>query len=256
MEEMSTEESDYADSWISWFLSTKGNEYFAEVDEDYIFDRFNLTGLNSDVVAEYPKALDLITDSLDDEALDDDTRETIEHSARFLYGLIHARYIVTSRGLAKMLDKFRKADFGRCPRVYCYSQPLLPVGLSDIPDQKAVKLYCPRCEDIYSPKSNRHGTIDGAFFGTTFPHMLLMVYPQAIPTKGQPVGATTGGLMDLRGVQAVREGGIVSGVGGVGTLGSTANVALKADTYQPRLFGFRVHEEARLARWRQAQRDQ
>jgi hypothetical protein len=39
-------------------------EYFAEVDEDYILDRFNLTGLNSDVVQEYNRALDLITDSL------------------------------------------------------------------------------------------------------------------------------------------------------------------------------------------------
>jgi casein kinase II subunit beta len=38
--------------------------YFAEVDEDYILDRFNLTGLNSDVVQEYNRALDLITDSL------------------------------------------------------------------------------------------------------------------------------------------------------------------------------------------------
>ena len=39
-------------------------EYFAEVDEDYILDRFNLTGLNGEVVQEYSHALDLITDSL------------------------------------------------------------------------------------------------------------------------------------------------------------------------------------------------
>jgi len=39
-------------------------EYFAEVDEDYILDRFNLTGLNGEVVQEYQRALDLITDSL------------------------------------------------------------------------------------------------------------------------------------------------------------------------------------------------
>lgn len=41
-----------------------------------------------------------------EEDLDDDVRESIETSARFLYGLIHARYILTSRGLAKMV---------RCP---------------------------------------------------------------------------------------------------------------------------------------------
>ena len=39
-------------------------EYFAEVDDDYILDRFNLTGLNAEVVQEYSRALDLITDSL------------------------------------------------------------------------------------------------------------------------------------------------------------------------------------------------
>jgi casein kinase II subunit beta len=75
--------------------------------------------------------------------------------------------------LLHKLEKYKRADFGRCPRVLCYQQALLPVGLSDVPFQKAVKLFCPRCEDIYSPKSSRHGTIDGAFFGSTFPHMLV-----------------------------------------------------------------------------------
>ena len=124
--------------------------------------------------------------------MDDEARDHIEAQARLLYGLVHARYIITTRGLGKMvssakvsqvqrarltrqtqLDKYKRADFGRCPRVLCYQQPLLPVGLSDLPFQKAVKLFCPRCEDIYSPKSSRHGTIDGAFFGSTFPHMLV-----------------------------------------------------------------------------------
>ena len=147
------------------------------------------------------------------------------------------------------MDKFRKADFGRCPRVFCYLQPLLPVGLSDIPYQKAVKLYCPKCEDIYSPKSNRHGSIDGAYFGTTFPHLLLMVHPQLIPVKGQPVGS--GGVADVRGIG-------MSGRGDGGSIASvtTAGAALKAERFESKIFGFRVHEEAKLYRWRTARRDE
>lgn len=49
--------------WVAWFLSSKGNEYFCEVEEDYILDRFNLTGLNTEV-QNYSQALDLITDNL------------------------------------------------------------------------------------------------------------------------------------------------------------------------------------------------
>jgi casein kinase II subunit beta len=65
MEDYSTNsESDYANSWITWFLSTKGNEYFVEIDDDYLMDRFNLTGLNSEVVKDYGRALDMILDNL------------------------------------------------------------------------------------------------------------------------------------------------------------------------------------------------
>lgn len=49
--------------WVSWFLSSKGNEYFCEVEEDYILDRFNLTGLNAEV-SNYQLALDFVTDNL------------------------------------------------------------------------------------------------------------------------------------------------------------------------------------------------
>ena len=146
------------------------------------------------------------------------------------------------------MDKYRKADFGRCPRVYCHAQALLPVGLSDIPYQKAVKLYCPKCEDIYSPKSNRHGSIDGAYFGTTFPHLLLMVHPQLIATKGQPVGAGSAGVAEVNRLMQRQEGTIATV--------STAPAALKAERYEPKIFGFRVNEEARLSRWRTAKRDE
>lgn len=51
----------------------------------------------------YQYALDLVTDVFDME-VDDDMREQIEKSARHLYGLVHARYVVTTRGLAKMVS--------------------------------------------------------------------------------------------------------------------------------------------------------
>lgn len=83
------------------FISSRGNEYFCEIDEEYLTDRFNLTGLNTEVQY-YQYALDMVTDLFDLDA-DEDLREQIEKSARHLYGLVHARYIVTTRGLAKMV---------------------------------------------------------------------------------------------------------------------------------------------------------
>jgi len=262
VEELSTgSDSDYSNSWISWFLSSKGNEYFCEVEEDYILDRFNLTGLNTEV-ANYSQALDLITDNLDDE-VHDELRGSLDVQARLLYGLIHARWVVTARGLTKMLEKYKKVDFGRCPRVLCQSQPLLPVGLTDIPYEKSVKLYCGRCEDIYSPKSSRHGSIDGAYFGTSFPHLLFLCYPSLIPSKSGPmeVPATLrggdGGEGNVNGSRRPRrnkeDSTPVEGAGAEGL--STIAVALKADRYRPRIFGFQVNEIAKLQRWQEAVRD-
>ena len=41
--------------------------------------------------------------ALDEDRYDDNQREQIERAARHLYGLIHARFIITTRGLAKMV---------------------------------------------------------------------------------------------------------------------------------------------------------
>lgn len=230
------------------------------MDEDFILDRFNLTGLNNEV-ANYNQALDLITDNLDDD-IQDELRGSLDVQARLLYGLIHARWIVTARGLAKMLEKYKRADFGRCPRVLCSQQPLLPVGLTDVPYEKSVKLYCGRCEDLYSPKSSRHGSIDGAYFGTTFPHLLFLVYPTLIPPKhgppdfglpGQAINSRDGASARER--RRVREEAEIPLSEGGGESISTANVALRMERYRPRIYGFQPHETAKLLRWQEAMRD-
>ncbi|XP_034901594.1 casein kinase II subunit beta-1 isoform X2 [Populus alba] len=166
-------------SWISWFCNLRGNEFFCEVDDDYIQDDFNLCGLSSQVPY-YDYALDLI---LDIESSHEEQNELVESAAEMLYGLIHARYILTSKGMAAMLEKYKNYDFGRCPRVYCCGQPCLPVGQSDIPRSSTVKICCPRCDDIYYPRSKYQGNIDGAYFGTTFPHLFLMTHGHLKPQK-------------------------------------------------------------------------
>ena len=87
--------------------------------------------------------------------------------------------------------------------------------------------------------------------------MLFMVYPQMVPTKGQPVGGAGGSVAEVsRNMLAIagtnRDGGPPSAVGSV----STATGALQAERYEPRMFGFRMHEEAKLARWRGAKREE
>eukprot|EP01104_Vermistella_antarctica_P003577 TRINITY_DN1381_c0_g1_i3.p1 TRINITY_DN1381_c0_g1~~TRINITY_DN1381_c0_g1_i3.p1 ORF type:complete len:237 (+),score=51.31 TRINITY_DN1381_c0_g1_i3:228-938(+) len=166
--------------WIQWWCGLKENDYFVEVDEDYIQDEFNLTGLRG-MVPNYDYALDLILDCKTDEVLSEEHQEIIESNAEMLYGLIHARYILTNRGLAAMAEKLNEGSFGTCPRVYCQNQNVIPVGESDIPRMNSVKLFCPGCQEVYRPRRRRHGNIDGAYFGTTFSHLLLQLYPELCP---------------------------------------------------------------------------
>lgn len=116
---------------------------------------------------------------------DDDCNHAIKQAAKMLYGLVHARYIVTNRGIAKMLEKQQQGDFGQCQRfhlifsrtriiliikrVHCQYQEMVPIGISNVPEEQMVKLYCPKCQDIYNPKASRQHHTDGAYFGTNFP---------------------------------------------------------------------------------------
>ena len=87
--------------WIQWFCGLKGHEMFCEVERSYIEDGFNLYGLRA-CVANFSDCLDLILDRIGPDDSDD---SHLTQSACTLYGLIHARYIITSHGLDGMYNK-------------------------------------------------------------------------------------------------------------------------------------------------------
>lgn len=177
-EECTSSDDDQDVSWIVWFCTRKGNEFYTEVEREFVEDHFNLYGLKNQVPY-YNHALDLILDiERMDMVLSEEQQEKVEMSAEVLYGLIHARYVLTSAGLAAVNEKYQSVEYGRCPHVLCEGQAVLPVGQSDVPRVSTVKVYCPKCQNIFYPRSSSNGRIDGAYFTTTLPHLLIMTFPE------------------------------------------------------------------------------
>jgi casein kinase II subunit beta len=156
-------------------------QFFAEVPVEFIQDEFNLHDiLHETALPYYKQALSVLVGP--------HTRVHVkssgdEKAAETLYGLIHARYILSSQGLEAMRAKFLAGHFGQCPRVYCRGQNLIPVGQHDQPFQSTVRCFCAKCRDLYFPMSPKHRAVDGAAFGTSFPHMLLQTYVDLSPPK-------------------------------------------------------------------------
>ncbi|KAI7907139.1 casein kinase II, regulatory subunit [Cokeromyces recurvatus] len=149
-------------AWIAWFCSRKQNRYYADVDESFIEDPFNLIGLNAHIPL-YKETLEIILDLEPVDVMYNRVPDLslLEPSAELLYGLIHQRYIITKQGMIQMYQKYRMGDFGKCPRVYCNDSYVLPCGQHDTPKLSTVRLYCPNCKDIYIPSNPRYQNIDG-----------------------------------------------------------------------------------------------
>ena len=170
--------------WIQDFLEKEESRYFVKIDEDFIANSFNLYGLKQKV-KNFAPACDLIRRdrfvSRDDGSML--TRESVHTQAKILYGLLHARFILTKPGLHLMMEKYQRHEFQPCPRVYCRGTQCLPFGISDEPDKEVMKMYCPSCCDVYNVTSSDLSGIDGAYFGPSWIHMFLHRYRQIIPKE-------------------------------------------------------------------------
>ncbi|EUC67490.1 casein kinase II beta chain, partial [Rhizoctonia solani AG-3 Rhs1AP] len=198
-------------TWITWFCSLPGHEYFCEVGEDFIEDDFNLTGLNG-LVPFWREAMEMVLDVEPEDALKIPDVSIVESSAELLYGLVHQRYILTRPGLQAMVEKYE-------------------AGL------ETVKLYCPNCNDIYSPPSSRFQGVDGAFFGTTFPHLLFQTYRELAPAPFSPTAPPFDAVANRR-QPAIAEPFVNPNPHG--------GQKQPADrVYTAKIYGFRVNERAR-----------
>jgi casein kinase II subunit beta len=174
--------------WIHWFCKLKGNEYFVEIDEDFLKNKENLTGIKCN------KFMKTLLSEKPSPTIKELTREIIEDLSelREVYGLIHKRFINTPLGLGLIREKFLDGVYGYCPRILCNKQVLLPVGLSEDMRYSQVKVFCPLCQEVYKPTDIFYGEQigkklykfdlpDGVFFGTSFPQTFLLHFPDLDP---------------------------------------------------------------------------
>ena len=176
-------------------------------------------------------------------------------------------------GLQQMVAKYEQAHFGYCPRVYCNTTKIVPCGRSDLPGVDTVKLFCPSCIDTYTPPSSRFSAVDGAsrttiiradstgaFFGTTFPHLLFQTYQDLLPvltpasargqgsaspapTPGESSPSTSPGPSGPPARR--RPSSVPRDTADDDAVAHTTPSTSAAKIYIPRIYGFKVSERAR-----------
>lgn len=175
-------------------LENVDNPYFCSIESSFLEDRFNLVG--TECYLKYQvEAYSILINGLPKN--NSKTKASWLEEAYMLYGMLHARYILTSAGLAQLATKYEKGIYGRCPRVQCKEQRLLPIGLCSIPKVDDVNHYCCMCEDVYSmPTPDSVQCADGAFFGQTYIHLFFRGYLNKLPTS--PLGTYTPRLFGFK----------------------------------------------------------
>eukprot|EP00658_Telonema_sp_P-2_P078178 TRINITY_DN725_c0_g1_i8.p1 TRINITY_DN725_c0_g1~~TRINITY_DN725_c0_g1_i8.p1 ORF type:complete len:235 (-),score=68.28 TRINITY_DN725_c0_g1_i8:270-932(-) len=186
--------------------SQPGNHLLIRVDEDYIEDSFNLYGLNK-VIPNFRDTLRLLLTTAEDAeiCLEEDWIGPGYQSLLDLYGLIHARYILTTPGMNKIRRKLVNGVFGTSPNHP--DEKVLPIGLGDCLNAGPPMGYNIARGEVV-PMMCWGDKLDGAYFGTTAAHLFMMLNPALHGPQGWP----------LKGVLHGQE----------------------QTEYQPRIFGFKV----------------
>eukprot|EP00984_Skeletonema_dohrnii_P003894 scaffold1339_cov129-Skeletonema_dohrnii-CCMP3373.AAC.5 len=122
---------------------------------------------------------------------------------------VERAYIEDGFNLYGLRACYAAKEFGTCPLIQCSGQPVLPVGLKDDIGLERVKIFCPKCQSVYHPPPIRSrgvhhssngggGAVDGAAFGTTFPHLFLMTFNNLMPDPLPPDSSYTPKVFGFR----------------------------------------------------------
>jgi casein kinase II subunit beta len=170
-------------SWVEWFLCVEPRgRFFVKIDGPYIRDTFNVYGLRNKIGKNFKWALDTIRGPyVAPNRRQADCPADLDEAAIRLYGLLHARYLLTKSAMEQMRDKYMNGDFCRCPRTFCEQTLCLPYGRSDEVDESSLMMFCPKCREVYLPEDEVCARIDGAFFGTSWIHMFMQEWAHIFP---------------------------------------------------------------------------
>jgi casein kinase II subunit beta len=167
--------------WIDWFLDQPFGQYFVRIDANFLDTPFNLYGI-AQKVAHFQLALNLIRGNYITPTTYPTTfPEHLNDYGIILYGLIHARYLVTAAGQDRMKEKYDSMSFETCPRTLCNGIQCLPYGDSDTLGNSTLKKFCPNCGRVYHLKGRDCESVDGSFFGPNWVPVFLQRYSDLVP---------------------------------------------------------------------------
>lgn len=157
-------------NWKTNFFQRPENHWLCDIPNEFIADSFNTYGLQNGF-SYYHTCLQIILGKPTISEASSNTLREIEQNLPILYGLIHARFIMSPDGIRSVRAKYQSQDYGRCPRVNCKFQQLLPFGPSSTYGHSKAKNFCPCCREIYEPRPQVN--LDGSFFGPNMVHIFV-----------------------------------------------------------------------------------
>lgn len=224
---------------------------------------------------------DASTAAGDDESSDDDDLiippYAIQKAAEALYLLLHARFVISPRGLEAIrhVMALDNTVFGKCPRSCCKGTGLLPYGYSNdymsdasVPTvttasrkehDSCCHRYCPSCGEVWISWESK---TDGCAWGPSWCHLFLLAFGSQVyakeleavaevsqaphleqqPQQPQASPAIRTFLQRTRGSAAMNSNISSSS----GSDRSTASEDLSRPT--PSVFGFRIHPATSFGR--------